>query len=78
MFCFARNFKLGDEQMSTMLYDGSKATFMEDVEILELQQANVNGGSIDGMVDITNDAAQLQARRIMRNLMAAERSAAAQ
>ncbi len=75
LFCFARNFKLGDEQMSKLLYDGSKATFMEDVEILELQQANVAGGSIDGLVDITADAAQLQARRLMRQMMQAESAA---
>ena len=72
LFCFARNFKLGDEAMSKLLYDGSRATFMEDVEILELQQANVDGGSIDGLVDITADAAQLQARRMLRQMMAAE------
>ncbi len=72
LFCFARNFKLGDPTMSKLLYDGSKATFMEDVEILELQQANVAGGSIDGLVDITADAAQLQARRLMRQMMQAE------
>ena len=72
MFCFARNFQLGDEAMSKLLYDGSKLTFMEDVEILELQQNNVAGGSIDGLVDITADAAQLQARRMMRQLAAAE------
>ena len=72
MFGFARNFQLDDEAMSKLLYEGSKLTFMEDVEILELQQKNVAGGSIDGLVDITADAAQLQARRMMRALAAAE------
>jgi phenylpropionate dioxygenase-like ring-hydroxylating dioxygenase large terminal subunit len=77
-FGFARNFKLGDETMSKLLYDGSKATFMEDLEVLELQQRNVDGGSIDGMVDISNDAAQLQMRRMMRQLMAEESRMAAE
>ena len=34
-FCFARNFKLADEAVSKLLYEGSKATFMEDLEFLE-------------------------------------------
>ena len=72
MFCFARNFQLGDEAMSKLLFEGSKVTFMEDVEILELQQKNVAGGSIEGLVDISADAAQLQARRMLRQLAAAE------
>ncbi len=75
MFCFSRNFHLGDEAMSKLLYEGSKATFMEDVEVLQLQQANVEGGSIEGLVDIRNDAAQLQARRIMRQLATQELAA---
>lgn len=74
-FCFARNFKLGDEAVSKMLYEGSKATFMEDLVVLEQQQRNVKGGSIDGLLDIQNDAAQLQMRRMMRQLMAAENAA---
>jgi phenylpropionate dioxygenase-like ring-hydroxylating dioxygenase large terminal subunit len=78
MFGFARNFKLQDEAMSKLLYEGSKTTFMEDLEVLELQQQNVDGGSIDGMVDIQNDAAQLQMRRMMRQLMAEEGRIAAE
>ncbi|MGE0628843.1 MAG: Rieske 2Fe-2S domain-containing protein [Hyphomicrobiaceae bacterium] len=72
MFGFARNFQLGDEKMSKLLYDGSLATFMEDLEVLELQQENVDGGSIDGLFDIKNDAAQLQMRRMVRQLAASE------
>lgn len=75
-FCFARNFKLGDEAMSKLLYEGSKVTFMEDLEVLERQQQNVDGGSIEGLLDIQNDAAQLQMRRMMRQMMAAEGGAA--
>lgn len=71
-FCFARNFKLGDEAMSKLLYEGSKATFEEDLVVLERQQQKVDGGSIDGLLDIPNDAAQLQMRRMMRQLAAAE------
>lgn len=73
-FCFARNFKLADPQMSQMLYEGSKVTFEEDLVVLEQQQKKVQGGSIEGLFDIPNDAAQLQMRRMMRQLAAAEGS----
>jgi phenylpropionate dioxygenase-like ring-hydroxylating dioxygenase large terminal subunit len=71
-FCFARNFKLGDEAMSKLLYEGSKATFMEDLEVLERQQEMLPTGAIDGLFDIQNDAAQLQMRRMMRQMAMAE------
>jgi phenylpropionate dioxygenase-like ring-hydroxylating dioxygenase large terminal subunit len=72
LFCFARDFGQGDEQMSKMLYEGSKATFMEDVEFLEAVQGNRTGGSLDGLIHITADAAQLQARRMLTGLIGAE------
>ena len=38
MFCYARNFKVGDPEMSKLMYEGSKATFLEDAEMLEAVQ----------------------------------------
>jgi len=55
MFSFARNFAVGDEAMSKLLYEGSKATFLEDAEMLEAVQRNRRGGSLDGLVDIAGD-----------------------
>jgi phenylpropionate dioxygenase-like ring-hydroxylating dioxygenase large terminal subunit len=72
LFCFARNFAVGDGDMSKLLYEGSKATFLEDAEMLEAVQANRCGGSLDGLVDIGADAAQLQARRMLAQMIAAE------
>jgi phenylpropionate dioxygenase-like ring-hydroxylating dioxygenase large terminal subunit len=72
MFSFARNFAVGDEAMSKLLYEGSKATFLEDAEMLEAVQRNRRGGSLEGLVDIGADAAQLQARRMLSQLIAAE------
>lgn len=72
MFCFARDFALGDVEMSRLLYEGSKATFLEDAEMLEAVQANRCGGSLDGLVDIAADAAQLQARRMLGQLISAD------
>ena len=73
MFCFARDFHVGDSEMSRLLYEGSQATFLEDAEMLEAVQANRHGGSLEGLIDIAADAAQLQARRMLDQLIAAER-----
>ncbi|AMN44892.1 aromatic ring-hydroxylating dioxygenase subunit alpha [Rhodoplanes sp. Z2-YC6860] len=75
MFCFARDFSLDDQQMSKLLFDGSKATFMEDVEFLEAVQTNRTGGTLDGLVHVTADAAQLQARRMLNAMIGAEQQA---
>jgi hypothetical protein len=63
--------------MSKLLYEGSKATFLEDAEMLEAVQQNRTGGSLDGLIDIAADAAQLQARRMLDQMIQAEASAAA-
>jgi phenylpropionate dioxygenase-like ring-hydroxylating dioxygenase large terminal subunit len=72
MFCFARDFRVGDPEMSRVLYEGSKATFLEDAEMLEAVQHNRTGGSLEGLIDITGDAAQLQARRMLDQMIKAE------
>ena len=74
MFCFARDFSLDDQEMSKMLFEGSKATFLEDVEILEAVQTNRDGGSLDGLIHVTADAAQLQARRMLSAMIGAEQA----
>jgi phenylpropionate dioxygenase-like ring-hydroxylating dioxygenase large terminal subunit len=74
MFCYARNFNLGDPDMSKLLYEGSRATFLEDVDMLEGVQANRTGGSLEGLIDVGADAAQLQARRMLNGMIGAEQS----
>jgi phenylpropionate dioxygenase-like ring-hydroxylating dioxygenase large terminal subunit len=74
MFCFARDFSLDDQEMSKMLFEGSKATFLEDVEFLEAVQTNRDGGSLDGLIHVTADAAQLQARRMLNAMIGAEQA----
>src|SRR5947209_2008857 len=71
-FCFARNFALDDPEMSRMLFEGSRATFLEDKDMLEAQQRNLKGGALDGLIHINADAAQLQARRMLDELVRAE------
>jgi vanillate O-demethylase oxygenase-like protein len=60
--------------MSKMLFEGSRATFMEDIEFLEAVQHNRVEGSLDGLIHIAADAAQLQARRMLGSLIAAEQA----
>ena len=45
---------------------------MEDVVMIEAQQKNLEGGSVDGLVDINADNPPIQMRRIMDKLIAAE------
>ena len=72
MFCFSRDFCLEDADMSKLLYEGSRATFLEDVDFLEAVQRNRVDGSLDGLIHISADAAQLQARRMLGGMISAE------
>jgi vanillate monooxygenase len=71
-FGFARNFARDDAEMAKLLFDGSCATFLEDKAILEAQQRNLDGGALDGLIHIGADAAQLQARRMLEDMVRAE------
>jgi phenylpropionate dioxygenase-like ring-hydroxylating dioxygenase large terminal subunit len=73
-FGFARNFRLDDEDISRFLYDGSRETFLEDKAMLEAQQKNLSGGALDGLIDVVTDAGQLQVRRVLSELIGAERA----
>ena len=42
--------------------------------MLEAQQKNVKAGALDGLIHISADAAQLQARRMLEELCRAEAS----
>jgi len=72
LFCYARNFKLDDADMSRLLYEGWKATFQQDAEMLEAEQENLVGGSIEGLLDLGADAAQLRMRRLLAELIGRE------
>jgi hypothetical protein len=74
LFCYARDFSLDDPQMSKLLYEGSKATFLEDASILEAVQTNSKGGSLDGLIHVSADAAQLQARRTIDAMIETEKT----
>ncbi len=71
-WAYVRNFGLDDPEMTRLLHDGAKATFMEDVVMIEAQQERLGGVSIEGCMDIAADGPPLQMRRIMDTLIAAE------
>ncbi len=71
-FGFARNFRLDDGEMSRLLFEGSRDTFLEDKVMLEAQQRNLAGGALDGLIDVATDVAQLQVRRILDDLIRSE------
>ncbi len=71
-FGFARNFRLDDAETSRLLFEGSRSTFLEDKDMLEAQQKNLKGGGLDGLIHVNADAAQLQARRMLEELVRAE------
>ena len=73
-FGFARNFRLDDGEMSRLLFEGSRDTFLEDKVMLEAQQRNLPGGALDGLIDVATDAGQLQVRRLLDELIRAERA----
>ena len=71
-FGFARNFRLDDAETSRLLFEGSRSTFLEDKAMLEAQQRNLDGGTLNGLIHITTDAAQMQARRMLDEMVRAE------
>lgn len=75
-WAFVRNFALEDENMTKLLHNGAKLTFEEDVDIIEAQQRRLGGITLDGLIDINADAPQLQMRRMMDEMIAAERTVA--
>jgi len=71
-FGFARNFQIDDVAMSKMLFEGARNTFLEDKDMLEAQQKKLSAGDLDGLTHINADAAQLQARRMLAEMVKAE------
>ena len=71
-WAYVRNFALNDDKMTGILHDGAKATFEEDVVMIEAQQQRLGGITFDGLIDINADNPPLQMRRIMDDLIAAE------
>ena len=72
-YSFARDFRLDDTAVTKILSDGSRTAFSEDLAALEAQQRALNASPDAPRIDINNDKAQLQARRILAELVESER-----
>ena len=74
-FGHARDFALGDEQVSADLFKMVSQTFDEDVVILEAQQKMLDRDPERELIDINVDAPGLAARQMLRHDIEAEQGA---
>ncbi len=71
----AHDFRIDEPWITDLLYENVHAAFLEDLEIVGLQQANIRSHPDAPRVDINHDGGGLQARRIIERLAASERGA---
>jgi phenylpropionate dioxygenase-like ring-hydroxylating dioxygenase large terminal subunit len=67
------DFRIDDASWKQKMYDDFLMTFMEDVEILEAQQASLARDPDRPLIDLNVDAPGLAARRMVADRIAAER-----
>ncbi len=67
-FCVGQNFNVGNAETTAALFAELERTVLEDVEVLEAQQARVAETRNRPFVDIKADVAAIQARRIVQSL----------
>lgn len=70
---FPRNHQLDDEELSQFFQVGVEKTFLEDKTMLEGQQAIIDARPDAPQIDINADAGSVAARRIIAELLEAER-----
>ena len=73
-FSFARDYALDAPEVTEILRSGALSAFLEDLEVLEVQQCVISSRENPPSIDINIDNASLQARRILSELIAAEAS----
>ena len=66
------DFRLNDPSWTKQMYDSFLATFLEDVEILEAQQASIDRDPERTLIDLNVDAPGLAARKVLAERIAAE------
>ncbi len=72
MFCFARDFRSRRPGHGEDDVRGLEGDLPGGCRILEAVQTNRVGGSLDGLIHVAADAAQLQARRMLSTMIGAE------
>jgi vanillate O-demethylase monooxygenase subunit len=72
-WALVRNFAPEDDEVTRMQHELNRATFQEDVDILEQQQALLDSAPADWQpVAVPNDGGCIQAARLMKRLLAQE------
>jgi phenylpropionate dioxygenase-like ring-hydroxylating dioxygenase large terminal subunit len=74
-FSSGHNFRIDEPEISDTLFAELKRTVLEDIEVLDAQQARVGEGNRK-LVDIKLDVAGLQARRLLKSLKEASETQA--
>jgi phenylpropionate dioxygenase-like ring-hydroxylating dioxygenase large terminal subunit len=74
-FSVSWNFDIGNAELGELMFQGANTTVLEDKIIIEAQAKRLVEDP-DIIVDIRSDAGQLQARRVMQQIIADEASAA--
>ena len=71
----AHNFAIDDPSVSELIFRQVHTAFMEDLAVIEAQQNTMRayGDALPEPVDLNQDAGGIQARRIVANILAAER-----
>ncbi len=72
----AHDFRIDEPWVTDLLYENVHTAFLEDLEIIQLQQDNISTAPDRARVDINHDGGGIQARRIIESRIAAERGAA--
>jgi len=67
-WAYVRSFRIDDAKLTEMLAAGARATFEEDVAILEAQQQNIVETGATPRVHLVADAPGLQVKRILNDL----------
>lgn len=75
-WCYARNYRLDEPEVTELLQAGGHQTFNEDAAAIEIQQRRLDETAGRPLVDINIDNAPLQTRRIYARLLEAEQGGA--
>jgi vanillate O-demethylase monooxygenase subunit len=71
-WAFARNYRLGEQRLTTELREGVKRIFGEDEEILEAQQKAIKDNPDKVFYNLNIDSGSMWARRLIDRMIAAE------
>jgi phenylpropionate dioxygenase-like ring-hydroxylating dioxygenase large terminal subunit len=72
-WAFVRNYRLGDQRITTLIREGVSGVFAEDEEVLAAQQRGVDRHPEKQFYNLNIDGGAMWARRLIDKLLAAER-----